>query len=136
MARASRVTLFEREIRERLSRVAVEILLGAADVLSEGGPKPADTSGGRPRYYGSTMITIDLDKHAGVVREPCDAASARLLCELLTTDAHACARIRAIAEREAGRLAGAPLARVHAELAFRWQSTRVFVDADVEGVCA
>ena len=36
MARAERVTLFEREVRERLSVAAIEIVLAKAHVLSEG----------------------------------------------------------------------------------------------------
>jgi hypothetical protein len=36
MAKASRVTLFEREVKVRLSQAALEILLEAAEVLSEG----------------------------------------------------------------------------------------------------
>src|SRR5207245_9984806 len=104
MARASRVTLFEREIKERLSHAAIEILIDGADVLSEGQHAAA-------RYYGSTMITIDLARHAALVREPCDAASARRVAELFGKDARACARVRKIAEREARRLWARPLAR-------------------------
>src|SRR5205085_9326669 len=126
MARASRVTLFEREIKERLSHAAIEILIDGADVLSEG-------QHNGPRFYGSTMITIDLARHAELVREPCDAASARRVAELFVRDLRACARVRTIAEREARRLARGPLARVAVELKLRWHDARVFVDADVEG---
>src|SRR5689334_22335183 len=114
MARAARVTLFEREIRERLSRVALEILFDAADVLSEGQVQER-------RYFGSTMITIDLARHAELLREPCDAITARHTAALLEKDARAVSRIRRIADREARRLAGTQLARIATELHFRWQ---------------
>jgi len=126
MARVRRVTLFEREIRERLSHAALEILIERADVLSEGQRE------GGARFYGSTMITIDLSRHADLLREPCDAASARRVADLFRQDARACARVRRIAEREALRLAGGPLSHIAVELKLRWQGARVFVDADVE----
>ena len=129
MARAARVTLFEREIRVRLSRVALEILLDGAEVLSEGQTQER-------RYYGSTMITIDLARHADLLREPCDALTARHTAELLEKDARAVGRIRRIADREARRLAGGAMARIATELAFRWQGPRVCVDVDVEGALA
>jgi hypothetical protein len=127
MARAERVTLFEREIRERLSRVALEILLDGAEVLSEGQVQER-------RYFGSTMITIDLARHAEFLREPCDAVTARHTAALLQSDARAIARIRRIADREARRLAVTQLARIATELHFRWQGVKVCVDVDVEGV--
>jgi hypothetical protein len=130
MACARRVTLFEREIRERLSRVAVEILLDEADVLSEG---QLAGEGSERRYFGSTMITIDLAVLTEVVREPCDASSARRTAILLQREPRALARVRAVAEQEARRLARAPLRRVASELVFRWEGLRVFVDVDVEG---
>lgn len=126
MARASRVTLFEREIRERLSRAALEILFDGAELLSEGQVQDR-------RYFGSTMITIDLARHADFLREPCDAVTARNTAALLEKDARAIGRIRRIAEGEARRLASSALLRIAIELAFRWQGTRVCVDVDVEG---
>jgi hypothetical protein len=130
MARASRVTLFQREIRERLSAPAIELLLDAAEVLSEGQAEPGDA---RATYYGSTMITIDLAKLADLVREPCDAASARRVSELLAADGRAAARVRKIAEREARRLAGRALGRIAISPSHRYAGSRVFVDVDVEG---
>jgi len=126
MARAERVTLIEREIKERLSRAALEILFDAAEVLSEGQVEDR-------RYYGSTMITIDLSRHADLLREPCDALTARRTAALLEKDARAIGRVRQIADREARRLARVSLARVATELSVRFQQTRVCIDVDVEG---
>jgi hypothetical protein len=131
MAQARRVSLFEREIHERLSRAAIDILVDGADVLSEGQRDPK----GR-RYYGSTMLTIDLLRHAALLREPCDAVSARRVAALFQKDARAASRVRLIADREARRLCGGGLGRVAVELRFRWEGARVFVDVDVEGALA
>jgi hypothetical protein len=127
MARARRVALFERDIQERISRAAAEVLLERAEILSEGQQTPSGT------YYGSTMLTIDLARHAALLREPCDVASARRLATLFARDTRACAWVRGLTEREAHRVAGHKLSRLTVELTFRWQGTRVFVDADVEG---
>src|SRR5690242_5731857 len=109
MARADRTSLFEREVRERLSSPAIELLLGRARVLSEGGPakalpRPDGTRGPDP-FFGSTMLTIDLADLADAVREPLDESTAARVAALLTADARAGKRIRAIAEREACRVA-------------------------------
>jgi hypothetical protein len=57
MARATRIALFEREVRERLSRAALELVLARAEVISEG---QRSVRGERDAYFGSTMLTIDL----------------------------------------------------------------------------
>ena len=139
MARASRVTLFEREIRERLSQPAIELLLRHASVLSEGEctdvPRDAAAPGPGP-FFGSTMLTIDLDAIQDAVREPCDASSARRVALLVCGDERFERRMRAIAEREASRLAGRPIASAAAEVRVRAHGTRLFVDVDLEGEVA
>src|SRR5205814_10101022 len=57
---ARRVSLFEREVRMHLGTAAIEVLFAVAEVLSEGGRDGA-------RYFGSTMITIDLGRARGLV---------------------------------------------------------------------
>ena len=47
MARAVRVTLFEREVREKLSVAAIEILLERARILSEGKRSASPTAAAR-----------------------------------------------------------------------------------------
>ncbi|HEX4459216.1 MAG TPA: hypothetical protein VIA18_14660, partial [Polyangia bacterium] len=70
MARAARVTLFEREVRERLSVAAIDLVLERARILSEG--KRAASPTAAQRYFGSTMVTIDVAELAELVRDPCD----------------------------------------------------------------
>lgn len=130
MARAARVTLFEREIRERLSIAAVEILLDRARVLSEGQRSSSPTA--RRAWFGSTMITIDVADLGDVVRERCDARSAARVAELIAGDARVTRRVQKLAEREAQRLAGGPLRVRPSEVRVRAQGTLVHLDVDVE----
>ena len=129
MARATRIALFEREVRERLSRAAIELVLGRAEVISEG---QRGVRGGRDAYLGSTMLTIDLPSLDLLLREACDAGTARRLAELLEEDKEARARIEALAAAEAARVAGATPTAVSTHVAIRAQAAKVFIDIDVE----
>ena len=129
MARATRITLFEREVRERLSRAALDMLLARAERLSEG---QRSVRAGRAAFFGSTMLTIDLASFADVLRDACDAGTAHRLATLLETDTTVPKRIREIAEREAGRIAAARLRDVRTQMTVRAQGSKVFIDVDVE----
>ncbi len=130
MARAARVTLFEREIRERLSVAAIEILLERARILSEGKRSASPTA--QSRYFGSTMITVDVAMLRELVREPCDARSAARVAELVAGDARVTRRVQRIAGREAERLAGAPVRVRAGDVRVRAEGTLVYLDVDVE----
>src|SRR6185503_4975473 len=129
MARATRIALFEREVRERLSRAALELVLGRAEVISEG---QRGVRGGRDAYLGSTMLTIDLPSLDLLLREACDAGTARRLAELLEQDNEARTRIEALAAAEAARVAGATPTAVSTHVTIRAQAAKVFIDIDVE----
>jgi hypothetical protein len=129
MARATRITLFEREVRERLSRAALDIVFARAELLSEG---QRTVRGGKNGYVGSTMLTIDLASLADVLRDPCDAGTAHRLATLMDADAALPARIHDIASREATRVAGGPLTDVRTQVVVRAQGAKVFIDIDVE----
>ena len=131
MARATRIALFEREVRERLSRAALELVLGRAEVISEG---QRGVRNGRDAYFGSTMLTIDLPSLDLLLRDACDAGTARRLAELLENDATAGKRIEALAESETTRVAGATPKSVSTHVAIRSQAAKVFIDIDVEAV--
>src|SRR3954466_12148330 len=131
MARATRIALFEREVRERLSRAALELVLGRAEVISEG---QRGVRNGRDAYFGSTMLTIDLPSLDLLLRDACDAGTARRLAELLESDAEAGTRIEALAESETTRVAGATPKSVSTHVATRSQAAKVFIDIDVEAV--
>ena len=131
MARATRIALFEREVRERISRAALELVLGRAEVISEG---QRGVRGGRDAYFGSTMLTIDLPSLDLLLRDACDAGTAHRLAELLEGDATAGKRIEALAASEAARVAGAPPKSVSTHVTIRSQAAKVFIDIDVEAV--
>ena len=129
MARATRIALFEREVRERLSRTALDLVLSRAEVISEG---QRSLRNGRDAYFGSTMLTIDLPSLELLLRDECDAGTARRLADLLQADAQAMAGIEALAAREAARVCGAVPAAVRTHVAIRAQAAKVFIDIDVE----
>jgi hypothetical protein len=129
MARAARITLFEREVRERLSRSALDLVFARAELLSEG--QEAER-GGRRIYFGSTMLTIDLPELSHVLRDACDAGTARRLVALMEADADVPHRIREIARREVARILGRPVEELSVHVAIRAQGAKVFVDVDVE----
>ena len=131
MARATRIALFEREVRERISRAALELVLGRAEVISEG---QRGVRGGRDAYFGSTMLTIDLPSLDLLLRDACDAGTAHRLAELLEGDATAGKRIEALAASEAARVAGAAPKSVSTHVTIRSQAAKVFIDIDVEAV--
>jgi hypothetical protein len=131
MARATRIALFEREVRERLSRAALELVLGRAEVISEG---QRGVRNGRDAYFGSTMLTIDLPSLDLLLRDACDAGTARRLAELLESDQTVGQRIEALAEAEAERVAGAAPRSVSTHVTIRSQAAKVFIDIDVEAV--
>jgi len=130
MARVQRVTLFEREIRERLSVAAIEILLERAKILSEGQRSASPTA--KARWFGSTMITVDVAALGDVVREPCDARAAARVAELVAGDARVVKRVQRIAGREADRIAGATVRVRASDVRVRAEGTLVHLDVDVE----
>ncbi len=129
MARVTRIALFEREIRERLSPSALDLVLAQAAVMSEG---QRESRGGRAVYCGSTMLTIRLDALAPALRDACDAGCAQRLAHQMQNDAQVAARVKAIAFGETERVAAARPKAVNAEIKVRAQGITVFVDVDVE----
>jgi hypothetical protein len=129
MARATRITLFEREVRERLSRAALDIVFARAELLSEG---QRNVRGGKEGYFGSTMLTIDLPSLVDALRDACDAGTAHRLVELMEGDSTLPRRIRDIAEREAARVAASKLKDLRTHVTIRAQGAKVFIDIDVE----
>ena len=131
MARATRIALFQREIRERLSPAALDLIFARVEVISEG---QRALRNGNDSYFGSTMLTIDLPALGAYLRDACDAGTARRLAALLEGDAGVARRIQELAEREATRVAGAVPKQVGAHVVIRSQGAKVFVDVDVEAV--
>lgn len=129
LVRVERISLFEREVRERLSRAALELIFSTAGIMSEG---QRALRGGREMFFGSTMLTIELGSFSPAVRDVCDARAAQHLCALLANDTVASTRIKSIAATEAERLCGIRPRSVGAEIKVRARGTTVYVDVDVE----
>jgi hypothetical protein len=129
LLRVRRISLFEREVRERLSRAALDLVFAAAATMSEGQRSLRE---GRELFFGSTMLTVELDTLTPAVRDACDACSAQRMAALLATDSGALARIRGIAAEEAERLGGTRPGAVSTEIRVSARGTTVYIDVDVE----
>jgi hypothetical protein len=102
VASTRRVSLFERTVAVRLAPAAIEILLEAGKVMSEGELV-------RDRFAGSTMVSVDLATTASRVSDPVDTSTAQLLAELFLADPRVRVRCRELALDEAAKVAGADL---------------------------
>jgi hypothetical protein len=127
MRQARRVSLFEREIRVRLSPAAIEILFTTAAVMSEG---LVDDN----LYYGSTMITIDLSRVDGHITEACDVSTARDVERLLADDPRVHERARRVCATEASRLAGQAIQPPQIDLRVHRSGRHFHIDMDVEAI--
>jgi hypothetical protein len=109
VAFARRISLFERTVSVRLAPAAVDLLLGAAKVLSEG---ELNDDG----FAGSTMVSVDLASTASRVSDPVDPSTAQLLAELCRGDPQVRARGRELALAYAARIAGDELGQAQVDL--------------------
>ena len=122
---ARRVSLFEREVSVRLAPVAVELIHGAARVLTEG-----SISGNQ--YTGSTMLTVDLARAADRISDPPDATTALKVAVLYAGDERCRSEARRLAVEEARRVAGCDLTAPLIDLESRSHGTEVHLSLDVE----
>jgi hypothetical protein len=125
MVMTRRVSLFEREVSVRLAPVAVELIHGAARMLTEGG-LAGDV------YNGSTMLTVDLSRAVDRISDPPDATTALRVAVLYASDEHARTEARRLAITEARRMAGCDLTTPLVDLESRARGTEVHLSLDVE----
>jgi len=125
MVMTRRVSLFEREVAVRLAPVALEILHGAARLLTEG--ELADEV-----YAGSTMLTIDLARTADRISDPPDASTAQRVAALYGEDERCRDHARRIAIKEARRIAGCELAAPLVDLESRARGPELHLSLNVE----
>lgn len=125
MAMARRVSLFEREVTVRLAPMAVELLHGAARVLSEG-----ELAG--DVYAGSTMLTVELARTTERVSDPPDASTAQRAAFLYAADDRARDHARRIALAEARRIAGCDLAAASVDVESRARGAELLLSMGVE----
>jgi hypothetical protein len=122
---ARRVSLFEREVTVRLAPVAVELIHGAARVLSEG-----QLDGNV--YAGSTMLTVDLARTADRIADPPDASTAQKVALLYAADERCREHARRIAMTEARRTAGCELAKTTIDVESRARGAELHLSLNVE----
>lgn len=130
MAAAKKIGLFGREIREWVSPPALEILLGAAERITEGsfdGPP-----GPRQAYLASIQLIVPLSACARYLSGPLDAASARRVAELLRSDTQAREILVELARGEAEQAAGCPLYELQVEIDASHRGETIFLGMDVE----
>lgn len=125
MAMTRRVSLFEREVAVRLAPVALDLLHGAARMLTEGELDGA-------AYTGSTMLTVDLARTADRISDPPDASTAQRVARLYVADERCRERARRIGVAEAARLAGGPLAAAHVDVESRARGAELHLSVNVE----
>lgn len=124
MARARRPSLFQKEIHHRLSSAAVELLFDRAHVLSEG-----QVDG--DRYFGSTMISLDLNRLEGDIADTISAETAARFGELAVKDPTLAARAHVVGCAEARRLAG-EICDLQIDVGVRTRGAQLYIDLDIE----
>lgn len=127
MRMTRRVSLFEREVTVRLAPVSVELLHGAAHVLTEG-----ELAG--DGYAGSTMLTIDLARTRDRVSDPVDASTAQRVAILYAADEHCREYARRIAVKEARRIAGCELSAPQVDVESRARGHELHLSLNVEAI--
>ena len=114
-----------------LDRVAEGLLFAFAERMGEGTLREEGTEG--PRFDGSTMLTVDLQRLAPHWREPLDAAGrARLACAV---EGSVRVRLRALRLARADvvhRLPGRALGRASVATSVRIVDAQLHVDVDLE----
>lgn len=125
MAMTRRVSLFEREVAVRLAPVAVELLHGAARMLTEG-----ELAG--EAYTGSTMLTIDLARTGDRISDPIDASTAQRVAILYAADERCREHARRIAVKEARRIAGCELSALDIDVESRARGHELHLSLNVE----
>ena len=125
MARARRASLFQRQVRVSLSSTAAALLVARAQVLSEGQIEHG-------RFYGSTMMSLDLRRLEDEVSDEVSAETANRFGALAAADPELLAHTRALGIAEAKRLAGSPIGEPQLDVRIRARGPHIQIDIDIE----
>ncbi len=125
MAMARRVSLFEREVTVRLAPVAIELLHGAARVLTEG-----EFAG--EVYTGSTMLTVDLQRTIDRISDTPDATTAQRVALLYAADERCRDYARRIGVAEARRMARDDLSTLQVDVESRARGPEIHLSLNIE----
>jgi hypothetical protein len=129
LARATRTAVVGRApVALGLSRPLEEELFRHAEILSEGSCRKAGDS-----YFGSTMISVELERLGKVLRGGLDAAVRRTLMEAVDGSVRVRLRAMRLARAEAmRRVAGRELGTVYVETRVRLTEHQLHIDVDLE----
>jgi hypothetical protein len=130
-AKVERIALIHREVRERLSPGAIDLLFAHGELVVEGGEAIA-LEAGNGRIYATVMMTIDLARCARRVREPIDTATAERLTELMREHEAVRARLTELARPHLARLARLPVDAIElsVDTSIRSEAMALLVDGD------
>jgi hypothetical protein len=131
LARALRAPTAVRRGGPALSRVVEEELFRGAEVLSEGGCRPDPAS--HDSYFGSTMISVDLERLRPQFRGDFDRQAHVQLAEAIEGSVRVRLRAMRLACAEAARrVAGRELGTAVCEIRVRLTETQLHIDVDLE----
>lgn len=127
LARATRGSRLVERRRVALSREAEEALFRTANVISEGTLDPEGI------FFGSTMITFDLELLARDWRGPLDALERERLLRAVEGSVRVRLRAMRIARAQAQQhVGGRSLSTAHTEMRMNLRGTRLHLDVDLE----
>jgi hypothetical protein len=130
LAKATRAPLFIERTHRALTREAEEVLFEHAEVMTEGS---AGRDPGAESFFGSTMITIDLDKLAGRLRGLDAPGMHETLCEVVGSSVRMRLRAMRIACAEvARRVPERDLGTAQVEIRTSIVGSRLHLDVDLE----
>jgi len=114
-----------------LSRTLEEELFRSAEVLSEGGCRAS--SGQRDSYFGSTMISVDLERLRPLFRGGLDERARQQLAEAVDGSVRVRLRAMRLARAEAARrVQDRSVGTVYVETRVRLTEHQLHIDVDLE----
>lgn len=131
LARAQRVPALIHRSSTSISRTLEEQLFRSAEVLSEGGCRAL--RGQHDSYFGSTMISIDLERLQPLFRGGLDESTCRALAEAVDGSIRVRLRAMRLARAEAARRAPERvLGTAYTETRVRLTGRQLHIDIDLE----
>jgi hypothetical protein len=131
LVRAQRSPALVQRAGVSLSRALEEELFRCAEVLSEGSRRT--TAGQRDSYFGSTMISIDLDRLRPLFRGGLDGLARKRLARAIDGSVRVRLRAMRLARAEAvRRVQDRSLGTVQVETRVRLTESHLHIDVDLE----
>ena len=131
LVRATRAPALVRHSSVCLTRALEEELFRCAEVLSEGSRRAV--GGQRDSYFGSTMISVDLERLRPLFRGGLDERTRQLLADAVDGSVRVRLRAMRLARAEAvRRVQDRSLGTAQVETRVRLTSTHLHIDVDLE----